>query len=652
MPDGVRLAATIWLPEDAEDNPVPAVLEFIPYRRRDFTALGDSHHHPYIAGHGYAAVRCDIRGNGDSEGIFEDEYAARELADGCEVLAWLARQPWCTGTTGMMGISWGGFNCLQVAALRPPSLKAVYSVASTDDRYADDVHYMGGCLLNNNTNWGATMTTGALRPPDPAVVGERWHAMWMERLETAPNLVAHWMRHQTRDAQWTHGSVCEDYGAIEAAVYAVGGWADGYTNAVPRLMAGLAAPCRGLIGPWTHAYPWRARPEPAIDGLGDLLRWWDHWLKGIDTGIMDEPKLRVWMQDSVPPQTSYPERPGRWIAEAAWPSPRVAPQRWHLNADGLGAKPKTERALAHMSPVTAGANHGDWCPYGYEAEMPSDQQAEDGMSLAFDTPPLGRRTEILGAPVLELALACDRPQGHLCVRLCDVAPSGASTRVTYGVLNLTHRDGHVSPVPVEPGRRMRVRVQLNDIAHAFPRGHRIRVTVQTACWPLLVPSPERTTITLFTGASTLELPVRPRDPADARLPSLGKPAHAAPLEVTVFSPYHREQSNTTDRVTGELVVRTVKDRGHYRIERTGTEVRSRNEEIYRIAEDRPLSARAEIVCRNAMKRGTDWDVAIDTRFVMTATATDFLLTAEAEALSGGVRVWARTWRETIPRNGT
>ena len=247
MPDGVRLAATIWLPEDAEHDPVPAVLEFIPYRRRDFTAAGDALHHPYMAGHGYAAVRCDLRGTGDSEGLFEDEYSRQELDDGFHVLAWLAAQPWCSGTTGMMGISWGGFNCLQVAALRPPSLKAVYSVCSTDDRYADDVHYMGGVLLNNNLNWGATATTMGMRPPDPAVVGDGWFAMWMERLDNAPNLVADWMKHQTRDGQWKHGSVCEDYAAIEAAVYAVGGWADGYTNTVPRLVAGLRAPCRALV---------------------------------------------------------------------------------------------------------------------------------------------------------------------------------------------------------------------------------------------------------------------------------------------------------------------------------------------------------------------------------------------------------------------
>jgi len=421
---------------------------------------------------------------------------------------------------------------------------------------------------------------------------------------------------------------------------------------VPRLMAGLTAPCRGLVGPWTHAYPWKARPAPAIDGLGDLLRWWDHWLKGIDTGIMDEPRYRVWMQDSVPPATSYEERPGRWVAEESWPSPNVVPRRLHLNVDGLGDRPRREAVLEHMSPVTAGGTHGDWCPYGFEAEMPTDQRAEDGMSLCFDTPPLTRRTEILGAPLLELELSCDRPQALLYVRLNDVAPSGASTRVTYGVLNLTHRNGHEAPEPLEPGRRYRVRVAMNDIAHAFPKGHRIRATVQTAAWPLLVPSPDQATISLVAGRSLLELPVRGRRAGDAKLPSLGTPRHAAPLELTVWRPYRRAQTAEHDRVTGEHTIRMLKDRGHHRIERTGTEIDGRGEETYRILEDRPLSARAEVAYHMGLRRGSDWDVTIDTQFSLTATATEFLLTTEAEATSGGVRVWARSWAERIPRNGT
>src|SRR5690606_2210521 len=163
-----------------------------------------------------------------------------------EVLRWIAEQKWCTGKIGMIGISWGGFNGLQVAARRPPELKAVVTLASTDDRYADDVHFMGGCLINDNMAWGSAKFSLASHPRDPALVGERWREMWMHRLENEPLLIDTWTRHQRRDAYWKHGSVCQDYGAIEAAVYAIGGWADGYTNAVPRLLAGLTCPKKGL----------------------------------------------------------------------------------------------------------------------------------------------------------------------------------------------------------------------------------------------------------------------------------------------------------------------------------------------------------------------------------------------------------------------
>ncbi|TMJ94192.1 MAG: CocE/NonD family hydrolase, partial [Actinobacteria bacterium] len=232
LSDGCRLAARIWLPEDAEEDPVPALLEYIPYRKNDATATRDARMHPYFAGHGYGAARVDLRGSGDSDGILLDEYLEQEQDDALEVIAWLAAQPWCTGRVGIIGKSWGGFNGLQIAARRPPELGAVVTVASTDDRYADDVHYMGGCLLGSDMlSWASAMLAFNARPPDPAVVGERWREQWLERLERTPPFVEAWLAHQRRDAYWRHGSVCEDYAMIECPVYAVGGWADAYTNA-------------------------------------------------------------------------------------------------------------------------------------------------------------------------------------------------------------------------------------------------------------------------------------------------------------------------------------------------------------------------------------------------------------------------------------
>ena len=319
------------------------------------------------------------------------------------MIAWLAGQPWCTGKVGMMGISWGGFNALQVAALRPPALDAIMTLCSTDDRYADDAHYMGGCLLNENLTWGSVLLTFNAYPPDPAIVGEGWRDAWLRRMEATPLFPALWMEHPWRDGYWRHGSVCEDFAAIHCPVYAIGGWADGYSNAVPRLLAGLTVPRKGLIGPWSHAFPHDAVPGPSIGFLQEALRWWNRWLKGEDDGIMDEPMLRVWMQESVPPRPTYAERPGRWVAETAWPPARNGrvpePLRYRLAPGALvprpamaGAAPDTtdddreaEIELRLSSPLVTGQAAGEWCAFGADGEMPTDQREEDGRSLVFDS---------------------------------------------------------------------------------------------------------------------------------------------------------------------------------------------------------------------------------------------------------------------------
>ena len=359
LSDGVRVAAKIWLPEDAEQRPVPAILEMIPYRKRDGTIYRDVRMHPWIAAQGYACVRVDIRGSGESEGLLLDEYLPREQQDGVEIIDWLSRQRWCSGSVGMTGISWGGFNALQLAALKPPALKAIITLCSTDDRYADDIHYMGGCLINENPSWSADRFTWGALPPDPQLVGDKWREIWLARLEAQRPWLEQWLAHQRRDAYWKHGSVCEDYGAIDCAVYAIGGWEDSYSNAVPRLLAGLRCPRKGLIGPWTHAYPHLSEPGPAIGYLQEAVRWWDHWLKGIDSGIMDEPMYRVWMLEPKAPKPWYPSpsRPlggGGCLALAANPSAGPSPRphgadgasRPHRRPSSRSARPRSPAATA------------------------------------------------------------------------------------------------------------------------------------------------------------------------------------------------------------------------------------------------------------------------------------------------------------------
>ncbi len=642
LADGTRLAARLWLP--VSSAPVPAILEYLPYRKRDGTYDRDALTHPWFAAHGYAGVRVDLRGSGESDGVLLDEYSAQELADALEVIAWIARQDWCSGAVGMMGISWGGFNALQVAALRPPALRAIITICSTDDRYADDVHYMGGALLDSNFGWACVLTAILAFPPDPATVGARWREMWRERLEAMPFFVAPWLRHQRRDAYWRHGSVCEDWDAITCPVFAVGGWTDAYTNAIPRLLENLRVPRQGLIGPWAHKYPHFGVPGPAVGFLQEAKLWWDRWLKGEGGGAA--PLLRAWMLESVRPAPMYRERPGRWIAEPSWPPRSVTPRRLFLKGGTLSATSGETAPIAVCTPQSLGAVGGSWCPFGLTPDDADDQREDDALSIVWDSASLDERLEILGAPELELEIACDAPQANLIARLCDVHPDGASLRVSYGVLNLTHRDGHAEPSPLEPGRRYSVRIKLNDVAFAFPPGHRIRLALSTTYWPIVWPAPQAATVTVSSGS--LVLPARaPRaEDASVRLPP---PEAAPPARKTVLREGASVREAGRDIGTGERFWRAVEAPSRVRIEAIGTEIEVESGTEYRIRDDDPLSARMEMVRLHSVRRG-----AIETRMrlhaMMQGTGTEFVVEARLEAFEGETLVCRRDWREAIRRD--
>ena len=650
LSDGLRLAARVWLPKDARARPVPAILEYLPYRRRDGTAERDALTHPYFAGHGYACVRVDMRGAGDSEGVLRGEYLKQEQDDALEIIDWISAQPWCAGTMGMIGISWGGFNGLQIAARRPPALKAVVSICSTDDRYADDIHYMGGCLLNDAPAWNGYMFSINTTPPDPAVVGDRWKSLWVERLRGSGLWLEDWLTHQRRDSFYQHGSVCESFTDIEAAVYAVGGWADGYSNAVFRLLSGLKSPCKGLVGPWAHKYPHFAEPGPAIGFLQECLRWWDHWLKGVETGIMDEPQLRCWMEDPVPPRTHCKERPGRWVAEASWPSPRIGSRVLHLNRGALGEAPRASEPLTIDSPTTVGMMAGQWCPHGLDPDLPGDQRLEEGGSLVFDTGPLDEALEVLGAPILSLDLSSDKPVAMVAACLSEVLPDGAATRVSYGLLNLTHRDSHEHPQPLEPGRRYRVELQLNDAGHRFAAGNRIRIALSTAYWPIAWPAPEKTALTITAGESTLTLPVRPESAGDAALAPFGEPECATPLDATVHVPPAFKWIFERDMASGRVTQHQRFDEGRVtHNEHAGWTVASTHDERISVHPDDPLSATLDITWTENFSRDT-WEISTRTRTKMTCSRTHFHVEASLEARQGDEVVHEQEWQRGIPRD--
>jgi len=675
LADGCRLAARIWLPKGLQS--VPAILEYIPYRKRDFMRRRDEGMHHWFAGHGYAAIRVDMRGSGESDGLMHDEYLTQEQDDALEVIDWLARQPWCSGSVGMMGKSWGAYNSLQVAARRPPALKAVIAVMGTDDRFAECIHYSGGCLLNDNFWWGCVMQTFNARPPDPQIVGDRWRQMWLDRLEAETFWPDIWLEHQRLDAYWKHGSVCFDYAAIDCPTWFWGGWADLYRDTPLRLAEHLRVPHRVTMGPWGHLYPHEAVPGPAVGFLQEALRWWDHWLKGIDRGVSREAPLNFYMMEAVRPAAAYDERPGRWVTEQTWPSPRVTMRALTLRADGslqpdgwllpdgllqrdvslaAGTPPDAAPPLTLCSPQSTGLAGGDWGSFGNPGDVPGDQRADAFGSLEFTSEALPERLEILGNTRLVLEVSADQAAAFVAARLIDVAPDGAATAVARGFLNLSHRDDREAPCPLVPGQVYRVELSLTGTAYAFPAGHRLRVALSNAYWPILWPSPRRSTLSVYAGVSQLLLPVRAASAAAEPPHRLPPAVSAEPSPVTILRQGRVERSVTTDQITGLVSHRlfidggVFGDWGEFRLDAIDLSMGHVFERIYSIHPDEPNSARARMSQTYEMSRGA-WRITIKAGAEMTSTAATFDTTAWLEAFEGDARVCRRDWRSSIRRTG-
>ncbi|MFT7824060.1 MAG: CocE/NonD family hydrolase [Sulfurimonas sp.] len=675
LPDGSSLAAKIWLPEDAEKNPVPAIFEYIPYRKRDLTRARDSITHTYLASHGYACVRVDLRGSGESDGTLKDQYRQQELDDGIEAIRWIAKQSWCDGNVGMMGISWGGFNSLQIAAMKPPELKAIITVCSTDDLFVDNMHYMGGCLLTDNLSESTTMFSVNTCPPDPELVGERWREMWLQRLKESGLWLDIWLRHQRRDAYWKHGSISEDYSTIECPVMTVGGWADGYTNAVFRLLSHLDVPRLGLVGPWGHKYPHLGIPGPAIGFLQEALRWWDKWLKGKETGIMEEPMIRAWMQDSVPPTTYYHERPGHWVGEKNWPSPEIHARAYPLSSGRIETRDKemAQEELTIQSPLSVGLFAGKWCSYSYAPDLPHDQREEDGGALVFDTDPLKSDIEILGAPAVELEFASDKPVAMAAVRLSSIAPDDKVTRATYGVFNLCYSQCQASftqdidpcelpnqmissnfhmrytdPEKLIPKKRYKAWVQLNNIAQIFPKGHRMRISISTSYWPLAWAPPEPVRLSIFTGSSRLILPERTPKETDRSI-RFKAPEGVRPIDITAIKPSQHNWIVHRDPAEDISALEVIKDEGVYAVDDIDMEVTDRTYDWYTYQGDDFASLRGETETERRFKRG-NWSVRTTTRTILTCDQSHFYIHATLDAYEGEKRIYSQNWDRTIPRD--
>ncbi|MXY66056.1 MAG: CocE/NonD family hydrolase [Gammaproteobacteria bacterium] len=506
MPDGVRLSARIWWPEGR--GPFPAILEYIPYRKRDMVRARDERNHPYFAAHGYVCLRVDMRGSGDSEGHMPDMYSDNELADARHVIEWIAEQDWCSGRVGMFGTSWGGTASLQAAVDAPGPLKAVIANCATADRFEDDIHWTGGALLTDSFEWGATLPAILAAPPDAATVGDGWRDQWEERLRNLSFPLDAWIRHRTRGGYWRHGSVKFSAGRLSCPILSIGGWADRYSNSVMGLVQARPDICWGVVGPWGHHYPDQGEPGPAI-GFQDLaLEWWDHWLGDEAGNVLSWAHLRLWRREFDPPVDRLSMRNGEWIETAG--DEQAGGITLFLAAGGLTGQPPAEtQTLEIPNNLRHGECAGDTGYFGRVGGLPLDQSADDGRSLCFDSTPLEEDLDLVGHAELSCDITRDLAEAQLVCRLCEVTPDGHSNLVGRQVRNLS-LDGTLDTVsPFTTGKPIRYRIRLPSTAYRFTRGNRIRLALGTSYWPLAWPASRPASIRVLTRGAQLNLPVPP-----------------------------------------------------------------------------------------------------------------------------------------------
>lgn len=637
MSDGARLAATLYMPDGP--GPFPPLLEYLPYRKDDALLERDHDLYSYMTRHGYVGARVDIRGTGRSEGAPPDgEYSEQEQLDAHEVIDWLAARPWSNGRVGMWGISWGGFNAIQVGMRRPAALGAILATDASDDLFHDDVHLVDGMMHIDEYELMIDLLTAMTPAPEFPLDEE----ILAPRFDNEPWLLGK-MRHQRDGPFWRRASLRPHHERLEVPAFLIGGWYDGYRDSVPRMLAGAGGPAKAIVGPWDHCFPHRPSFGPAIEWRREAVRWWDHWLKGIDTGILGEPRLAVYLRHHHPPDADLREIPGEWRWEEAWPPEDASDVAWYPAAGGrLLAEPDAERVHPLRYVPSAGAEAGVWW-----GDLAPDQGPAADAGLVYETPPLEEPLAILGLPRAVLRASADAPLAHWFARLCDVGPAGRATLVSGGGLNGAHRESASEPRALSPGREYEFRVPMRFTSWVFPAGHRIRLVVSNALWPMIWPTPHPMTTSVRTGGtppSRLVLPVLSGERGPG--PSFGRPARSAPPPGVRSSgsilparwTVRREGVRAIHEWSGSETLEFPWGREIFE-ERMTSEVRDDRPDLASVSGE--AVTRVELPERTLVWRGT---------LHVESDRADFRYRYQRQLRENGRRIRERAWTEDIPRD--
>jgi predicted acyl esterase len=644
MRDGVELNVRITRPDAL--GRFPGVMEYHPYRRLG-AALPDYRDEyppvvPYLAERGYAVVQFDVRGTGSSSGYSTDIYSPEERQDGYDMVAWIASQSWCTGTVGMIGKSYGAVVQWQVAVQRPPALKAIVVRSANDDVYTGFTN-PGGCIRPWMFEYYAPLMNALnFAPPDPALVGDRWAAIWAERLERSAPWSLGYIRNTLHGPYWRDQSLAPDYDRVQCAVLLIEGWADWYATEELRAFQRLNTPKKVLIGPWGHYYAEEkeAFPGPRIDARREYLKWFDQWLKGIDNGVMAEPPVTVFVRGWQAPSLLCLQDAGIWRNESTWPPERVQPTRMYLSQGDMltGTSGDSGSDSYQYRPsvglTTGRRGLGSTTPWA----MPIDQRLDEAFSLLFTTEPLHQDLDLLGQPEALLHIASTAGVAYFHLKLCDVAPDGASRLICDGGLLATHRNSHESPEELVPGQIYALRIPLRHCAYTIQAGHRLRIAIASAEFQNAWPTGQHAINTIFRGgdhASHIMLPIAPRDAHPLAPPEFAAPPHPLPAAESLARPvYTFELDLVNDTVTCAL--------------RAPEGGRTSNHSRYTVSNRDP--ALTTIIGRATHTAvHPTLDIRVEANCQTTSDANAYTHLSQVRITVDGAPHFSKSWSESVPR---